>query len=51
MDFPGLPGFKPTYIKITVFHAEKPCYLDAQSSLDAERGAPLVIGSHYSVRA
>ncbi len=48
MDFAGIATFKPTYIKITVFHAEKSCYLDAQGTLDAERGAPLVIGSHYS---
>jgi hypothetical protein len=46
VDFPGIATFKPTYIKITVFHAEKSCYLDAQGTLD--NGAPLVIGSHYS---
>ena len=46
VDFAGISTFKPTYIKITVFHAEKSCYLDAQGTLD--NGAPLVIGSHYS---
>ena len=47
MDFPGIPGFKPTFVKITVFHAEKSCCLDVQGALD-KCGAPLVIGSHYS---
>ena len=47
VDFAGISTFKPTYIKITVFHAEKSCYLDAQGTLD-KCGAPLVIGSHYS---
>jgi hypothetical protein len=47
VDFAGIPGFKPTFVKITVFHAEKSCYLDAQGTLDI-CGAPLVIGSHYS---
>ena len=47
MDFPGIPGFKPTFVRITVFHAEKSCCLDAQGALD-KCGAPLVIGSHYS---
>ena len=42
VDFAGIPGFKPTFVKITVFHAEKSCYLDAQGTL--ENGAPLVIG-------
>ena len=46
VEFAGISTFKPTYIKITVFHAEKSCYLDAQGTLD--NGAPLVIGSHYS---
>jgi hypothetical protein len=36
VDFPGIPGFKPTHIKITVFHAEKSCYLNTQDSLPAE---------------
>jgi hypothetical protein len=36
VNFPGIPGFKPTYIKITVFHAEKPCYLDVQGTLPTE---------------
>ncbi len=49
VDFAGIPGFKPTYIKITVFHAEKSCYLDAQGTLD--NGAPLVIGATTAVCA
>jgi hypothetical protein len=43
--FPGVPGFKATWVKITVFHAEKSCYMEAQGTIG---DAPLVIGSHYS---
>ena len=45
VPFAGVTGFKATYIKITVFHAEKSAYLDAQGVVGE---APLVIGSHYS---
>jgi hypothetical protein len=36
VNFPGLPGYRPVSFKITVFHAEKSCYLDMQDSLPAE---------------
>ena len=33
VDFAGIATFKPTYIKITVFHAEKSYYFDAHGTL------------------
>jgi hypothetical protein len=46
VDFTGIAGFKATYVKVTVFHAEKSAYVEAMGTL--EGGAPLTIGSHYS---
>ena len=36
VDFPGIPSFRPTFVKITVFQAEKSCYRDAEGMLTTE---------------
>jgi hypothetical protein len=46
VEFPGLPGIKPACLKITVFHDEKSCYIDAPGRMATTSSRPLPRQSH-----